>query len=100
MAIAGGIGATIDQGAVVGPAHAFFFGEDQGRYVVTAKAEDAPAILAAAAQGGRRGGADRRDRRRRAARCAGEAPIAIAALEACARNLAAALHGRPGGELA
>src|SRR5208282_3629846 len=28
MAIAGGIGATIDQAALVGPAHAFFFGED------------------------------------------------------------------------
>ena len=37
MAIAGGVGATIDKGVVVGLAHAFFFGEDQGRYVVTAQ---------------------------------------------------------------
>ena len=43
-----------------GPAHAFLFGEDQARYVVTATAEDAPAILADARRGGRPGGADRR----------------------------------------
>jgi phosphoribosylformylglycinamidine synthase subunit PurL len=33
MAMAGGIGATV---AAFGPEHAFFFGEDQGRYVLTA----------------------------------------------------------------
>ena len=35
MAIASGIGATIDAAAVEGEPHGFFFGEDQGRYVVT-----------------------------------------------------------------
>ena len=34
MAMAGGIGATIEAS---GPEHAFFFGEDQGRYVLTAE---------------------------------------------------------------
>ncbi len=33
MAMAGGIGATV---AAFGPEHAFFFGEDQGRYLLTA----------------------------------------------------------------
>jgi len=36
MAIASGIGASLDT-AVDGPAHSFWFGEDQARYVVTAK---------------------------------------------------------------
>jgi phosphoribosylformylglycinamidine synthase subunit PurL len=47
MAMAGGIGATI---AAEGPEHAFFFGEDQGRYVLTA----APAEAAAIAEEGKR----------------------------------------------
>ncbi len=38
MAIAGGVGATIDAGAVVGPAHAWLFGEDQARYVISVEA--------------------------------------------------------------
>jgi phosphoribosylformylglycinamidine synthase len=42
MAIAGGIGATI---AADGPEHAFFFGEDQGRYVLTAPPAESTAIL-------------------------------------------------------
>jgi phosphoribosylformylglycinamidine synthase subunit PurL len=33
MAMAGGVGASVE---AEGPAHAFFFGEDQGRFVVTA----------------------------------------------------------------
>jgi phosphoribosylformylglycinamidine synthase II len=41
MAMAGGIGATI---AAEGPEHAFFFGEDQGRYVLTAARAEAEAI--------------------------------------------------------
>ncbi len=41
MAIAGGVGATIEAG---GPEHAFFFGEDQARYLVTAAPDDAAAI--------------------------------------------------------
>ena len=47
MAIAGGIGATIE---AEGPEHAFFFGEDQGRYVLTA----APAETAAIAEEAKR----------------------------------------------
>ena len=46
MAIAGGIGATIDAAAVEGPAQAFFFGEDQGRYVVTAPLSDYESVIA------------------------------------------------------
>jgi phosphoribosylformylglycinamidine synthase len=52
MVIAGGIGAAIDKSAVEGSAHAFFFGEDQGRYVVTARAEDSEALIAAARRAG------------------------------------------------
>jgi phosphoribosylformylglycinamidine synthase II len=47
MAMAGGVGATI---AADGPEHAFFFGEDQGRYVLTA----APAEAATIAEEGKR----------------------------------------------
>ena len=99
MAIAGGIGATIDQGAVVGPAHAFLFGEDQGRYVVTAKAEDAPAILAAAAKAGvaaARIGTTGGD----ALALPGEAPIAIAALRQAHETWLPHYMDGPGGELA
>jgi phosphoribosylformylglycinamidine synthase len=47
MALAGGIGATLDAAPGL-PAHAFLFGEDQGRYVITATAADAAAIEIAA----------------------------------------------------
>jgi phosphoribosylformylglycinamidine synthase len=50
MAIAGGIGAAIDRSE--GTPHGFFFGEDQGRYVVTARAETVGVILADAARAG------------------------------------------------
>ena len=99
MAIAGGIGATIDAGAVVGLAHAFFFGEDQGRYVVTAKAEDAPAILAAAAKAGvaaARIGATGGD----ALALPGEAPITVAALRQAHETWLPHYMDGPGGELA
>ncbi|WP_036264196.1 phosphoribosylformylglycinamidine synthase subunit PurL [Methylocapsa aurea] len=43
MAMAGGIGATIAAPASL-PAHAFLFGEDQARYIVTAAADKAEAI--------------------------------------------------------
>jgi phosphoribosylformylglycinamidine synthase len=51
MAIAGGMGATIEapEGA---PAHALWFGEDQARYVVAAAPERCEAILAAAREAG------------------------------------------------
>jgi phosphoribosylformylglycinamidine synthase len=41
MAIAGGVGATVES---AGPEHAFFFGEDQGRYVLTAQPAETAAI--------------------------------------------------------
>ncbi len=42
MAMAGGIGATI---SAAGPEHAFFFGEDQGRYVLSATPAETAAIV-------------------------------------------------------
>ncbi|MBX6329146.1 MAG: phosphoribosylformylglycinamidine synthase subunit PurL [Pseudolabrys sp.] len=44
MAIASGIGAALAGAA--GPPHAFWFGEDQARYVVTTAASEADALLA------------------------------------------------------
>ena len=41
MAIAGGVGAAVE---LQGPEHAFFFGEDQGRYVLTAPPAGTAAI--------------------------------------------------------
>jgi phosphoribosylformylglycinamidine synthase II len=52
MAIAGGIGATIDASAVAGAPHGFFFGEDQGRYVVTTALSDCGRLFADAARAG------------------------------------------------
>ena len=49
MAMAGGIGASIEAS---GPEHAFFFGEDQGRYVVTAVPAETAGILEAAGRAG------------------------------------------------
>jgi phosphoribosylformylglycinamidine synthase len=43
MAIAGAIGATISASSAL-PAHAFLFGEDQARYIVTAATDKAEAI--------------------------------------------------------
>ncbi len=51
MAMAGGIGAAIDR-LPLGPAHGVLFGEDQGRYVVTAQPQAAEALLAAALEAG------------------------------------------------
>jgi phosphoribosylformylglycinamidine synthase II len=59
MAMAGGIGAVIDTPvafadmlAVEIPAHAAFFGEDQGRYVVTCPQDSVAALLDAAEEAG------------------------------------------------
>ena len=55
MAMSGGIGATLDIGAEVTgtmPAHAYFFGEDQGRYVLTVAAAQAGDVIAAARAAG------------------------------------------------
>ena len=92
------VGAAIDQDAIVGPAHAFLFGEDQGRYVVTAKADDAPAMLAAAAKAGvaaARIGTTGGD----ALALPGEAPIAVAALKAAHESWLPHYMEGPGGEL-
>jgi phosphoribosylformylglycinamidine synthase len=45
MAIASGIGATLTDPPADVPAHAFWFGEDQARYLVTVEARDAAAVL-------------------------------------------------------
>ena len=52
MAIAGGIGAMIDPAAIEGLSHAFFFGEDQARYVVTVEAADSETLMAEASAAG------------------------------------------------
>jgi phosphoribosylformylglycinamidine synthase len=48
MAMAAGIGATIDAPPDDTPAHAYWFGEDQARYIVTVAADKAEAVLARA----------------------------------------------------
>jgi phosphoribosylformylglycinamidine synthase len=50
MAMASGIGATLDPAPA--PAHAFWFGEDQARYVVTLTAAQAPSVAVRARQAG------------------------------------------------
>jgi phosphoribosylformylglycinamidine synthase II len=45
MAMAGGIGAALDAAPDDIPAHAYWFGEDQARYVVTVPAAKAEAVL-------------------------------------------------------
>ena len=51
MAMASGIGATLDAAPDDIPAHAFWFGEDQARYVVTVPAARCEAVLERAAGG-------------------------------------------------
>ena len=73
--------------------HAFWFGEDQARYVVTVREADAEAVMRRGQDAGvpvRRLGATGGD----AIALAGERPIAVAALAAKFRGLAAGLHGR------
>jgi phosphoribosylformylglycinamidine synthase len=52
MAMASGLGATLGAPPADIPAHAFWFGEDQARYVVTAKAGDAEQVVALARAAG------------------------------------------------
>ena len=52
MALAGGIGVTLDAPPAHLSAHAMWFGEDQGRYVVAAAREEAARILREASQAG------------------------------------------------
>ena len=81
MAIAAGIGADLGE-ATLGalPPHAFWFGEDQARYVVTVRPADATAVAALAREDGialtrlgTTGGAD--------LRLGGERPVAVEALQ-------------------
>ncbi len=90
MAIASGIGAVLEDSSAL-PAHAFWFGEDQGRYVVTGKNADLIAERAKAAgvpltRLGATGG--------KALAIAGERPITVAQLERGVRELAAGVYGR------
>ncbi len=76
MAMAGGVGATV---ALDGPEHAVFFGEDQGRYVVTTAPEATDAVMTEAKRAGApvaRIGVTGGD----ALKLGGAAPIALAAL--------------------
>ena len=52
MALASGIGATLRPHDEAMPEHAWWFGEDQGRYVVTAGDDAADAVLRRAAEAG------------------------------------------------
>jgi phosphoribosylformylglycinamidine synthase len=79
MAMAGGIGATIEA-LPAGPAHALLFGEDQARYLVTVPAASAEAVRAEIAAAGvpvtvlgRTGGA--------MLALAGETPVAVSELK-------------------
>ncbi|TAN53735.1 MAG: phosphoribosylformylglycinamidine synthase II, partial [Rhodospirillales bacterium] len=52
MAMAGGMGAILADGPASLPPHAYWFGEDQARYVMTANSAEAAAILGEAAGAG------------------------------------------------
>ena len=81
MAMASGIGAVLENSSAL-PANAFWFGEDQGRYVVTGKNADLIAERAKAAgvpltRLGATGG--------KALAIAGERPIAVASSKSRSR---------------
>lgn len=52
MAMAGGVGAMVAQPDTAVPPHAFWFGEDQARYVLTAAPGNADQVIAAAKSAG------------------------------------------------
>jgi phosphoribosylformylglycinamidine synthase len=96
MAIAGGIGATI---ATEGPEHAFFFGEDQGRYVLTAAPPETADIAKQAERLGvlcLRIGVTGGD----ALRLGGAAPLTLAALIQAHENWLPDYMDRPQGKSA
>ena len=72
-----GIGAELDRPPLA--AHAFWFGEDQARYIVTVKAGVAEKVMARAARG-RRPGAPARFTGGDALTLQGERPILVAKL--------------------
>ena len=90
MAMASGIGAVLEAPSKI-PPHAFWFGEDQARYIVTAK--DAHSVTRQADRCRRAASASRRDRWRRARR-RWRATAAGRRIKAPLRGLAAGLHGR------
>ena len=92
MAMASGIGATLDAAPEDTPAHAFWFGEDQARYLVTVPADRAEAVHAAGAGRERAGAPDRHDRRRRD-RHSGRARHRHQGAGRAVRRLAAGLYG-------
>jgi phosphoribosylformylglycinamidine synthase len=79
MALAGGCGAALEAPPAHLPAHAVWFGEDQGRYVVAAAADEAARIVQEAAKAGipaRTIGTAGGD----ALKLAGEAPLLLSSL--------------------
>jgi len=79
MALAGGCGVEIKAPPAHLPAHAVWFGEDQGRYVVAAAQDEAARILREASQAGisaRGVGKATGD----ALKLLGEAPLSLASL--------------------
>ncbi len=52
MAMAGGVGCIVQESDQALPAHAFLYGEDQARYVITASEAEAARIMAEATQAG------------------------------------------------
>jgi len=79
MALAGGLGVALDATPEGRPAHAVWFGEDQGRYVVAAAPDEAARILQEAAKAGipaRRVGTAAGD----ALKLPGEAPLLLSSL--------------------
>ena len=79
MAMASGIGATLDDAPDDIPAHAYWFGEDQARYLVTVPAAKVERPCSTRARGERAGVAHRHHRRRRLD-AAGRAPILVTTL--------------------
>ena len=93
MAMAGGIGASV---AAEGPEHAFFFGEDQGRYILTsapretaAIAEEAKRLNVPILRVGLTGG--------ETLKLGGAAPVALAALSEAYENWLPAYMSRSQG---
>jgi phosphoribosylformylglycinamidine synthase subunit PurL len=79
MALAGGLGVALDAAPEGRPAHAVWFGEDQGRYLVAAAPDEAALILQEAAKAGlpaRRVGKAGGD----ALKLPGEAPLLLSSL--------------------
>ena len=94
MAMAGGIGASVE--AQSRSSHAFFFGEDQGRYVLTAPpaeraaiAEEAKRLAVPLSRIGATGG--------EALKLGEAAPVALAALSKAYENWLPAYMSRPQG---